>query len=123
VPAIGKKNIMRTTPSSTTPPLVKPELGIWFDGRAYHYQQYRYDRLQDAVAYAKIDRSRPGFHAQALPLHWEEWREPDDAETVRMAVFGITYENGRYSFGPFRYDFLDDAVDYAKRAPAPPASR
>lgn len=113
---------MRTAASSTPPPLVEPELGIWFDGRAYHCQQYRYDRLQDAVAYAKLDRSRPDFHAEPLPLHWEKWQEPDEAEKDRMAAFGITYEHGRYCYGPFRYDFLDDALDYARRTLAPPAS-
>lgn len=105
---------MRTTQSSITPPLVDPELGIWFDGRAYHYQQYRYDRLQDAVAYAKVNRERPGFHTEPLPRHWEEWREPDKAESARMAPFGITYEHGLYCYGQFRYDLLDDALDYAK---------
>lgn len=107
---------MHATRSSTTPPLVESELGIWFDGRAYHYLQYRYDRLPDAVAYASVDRSRPGFLAEALPSQWEEWNEPDEAEMTRMAPFGITYEHGYYCYGPFRYDFLDDALDYARRA-------
>jgi hypothetical protein len=29
---------VQTSHISTAPPLVEPELGIWFDGRAYHYQ-------------------------------------------------------------------------------------
>lgn len=110
---------MRPTQSSTAPPLVEPELGIWFDGRAYHYQQYRYDHLRDAVAYARVDRGKPGFHAEPLPGHWEEWQGPDRAETAAMAPFGITYEHGHYCYGPFRYDFLDDALDYARRTLAP----
>lgn len=73
---------MHTIRSSTTPPLVEPELGIWFDGRA-----------------------------------------PDRAETAAMAAFGITYQHGRYCYGPFRYDFLGDALDYAKRTLAHPAQR
>ncbi len=113
---------MRPTQSST-PPLVEPELGIWFDGRAYHYQQYRYDRLEDAVTYARTDRGKPGFHATPLPSHWEEWREPDQADAARMAAFGITYEHGRYCYGPFRYDLLDDAIDYAKLSMARSGAR
>lgn len=110
---------MHATQSSSAPPLAEPELGIWFDGRAYHYQQYRYDRLQDAVAYARVDRARPGFRAEPLPSQWPEWRGPDKSETDRMAPFGITYEQGRYCYGPFRYDALDDALDYARRTAAP----
>ncbi len=32
--------------------------GITFDGEKYHYQQYRYDKLADAIAYAKLKLSR-----------------------------------------------------------------
>lgn len=110
---------MRATQSSAAPPLADPELRIWFDGRAYHYHEYRYDRLQDAVAYARIDRARPDFSDEPLPHHWEEWHGPTEAEAARMAPFGILYEHGFYRYGPFRYDFLDDALDYARRAQAP----
>ena len=34
-------------------------LAIRFDGRQYHYQGYHYDRLDDAVAYARLQRE-PG---------------------------------------------------------------
>lgn len=33
-------------------------LGISFDGRQYRYETYRYDRREDAVAYAELDRAR-----------------------------------------------------------------
>ena len=33
-------------------------LGIRFDGRQYHYREYRYDRLDDAVAYARLQLKR-----------------------------------------------------------------
>jgi hypothetical protein len=87
---------------STAPPLVEPELGIWFDGRAYHDQQYRYDRLQDAIAYAKLDRSRPGFHGKPLPRYREGWHGPTSEEAARMASFGIVYEHGFYYYGAYR---------------------
>ena len=107
---------MHATQSSAAPPLADPELGIWFDGRAYHYHQYRYDRLQDAVAYARIDRASPGFSDEPLPRHWDEWHEPTQAEAARMAPFGIVYERGYYCYGSFRYDYLDDALAYARHA-------
>lgn len=34
------------------------EFGISFDGERYHFQSYRYDKLSDAVNYARIQRSR-----------------------------------------------------------------
>jgi hypothetical protein len=105
---------MRTSHSSSVPPLVEPELGIWFDGRAYHYRQYCYDRLDDAIAYARVDRRSPGYHEERLPDHWEEWQGPTGAETAQMAAFGIVYENGFYRYGPFRYESLDDALNYAR---------
>jgi hypothetical protein len=30
------------------------ELGVTFDGRQYRFQDYRYDRLEDAIAYARL---------------------------------------------------------------------
>jgi hypothetical protein len=113
---------MQTTHTSTTPPLVEPELGIWFDGRAYHYQHYRYDRLQDAIAYAKVDRGRPGFLEESLPHHWKEWHGPTSAEAAQMTAFGLTYEQGFYCYGPYRYEFLADALDYASRRSQLPAT-
>jgi hypothetical protein len=110
------EDIMRTTHSSGAPPLVEPTLGIWFDGRAYHYHQYSYDRLDDAIAYARADRGSPDFHDEPLPDHWEEWQKPTSEETAQMAAFGIVHENGFYRYGPFRYESLDDALNYARHA-------
>ncbi|HWJ06514.1 MAG TPA: hypothetical protein VNS57_12110 [Steroidobacteraceae bacterium] len=33
-------------------------VGVSFDGRQYRYETYRYDRPEDAVAYAELDRAR-----------------------------------------------------------------
>jgi len=33
-------------------------LAICFDGRQYRYRDYRYDRLDDAIAYARLQRER-----------------------------------------------------------------
>jgi len=32
--------------------------GIWFDGECYHYREYRYDNVADAVNYARLQESR-----------------------------------------------------------------
>jgi len=47
-------------PVWTSPPMPTEDeqrqmdgLGVSFDGRQYHYQGYRYDRLSDALAYAR----------------------------------------------------------------------
>lgn len=106
---------METTESPATPLLVEPLLGIWFDGRTYHYRQYRYERLEDAVAYARLDRDRPGFHAEPLPARCATWQEPTSAQLDRMRAFGIVHEQGVYRYGAFRYEALDDALDYASR--------
>jgi hypothetical protein len=39
-----------------------------------------------------------------------------------MAPFGIVYERGAYCYGPFRYDLLADALNYAKCSSGLPAS-
>jgi hypothetical protein len=104
-------------------PLVDPELGIWFDGRSYHYQQYRYDRLADATAYAQADQRRPGYRALPLPQSWEQWLEPTSDELKIMAAFGIVFARGTYRYGPFQYDFLEQALAYARHTLASPAAQ
>lgn len=32
--------------------------GVWFDGERYHYQEYQYDKVTDAINYAKLQQSR-----------------------------------------------------------------
>lgn len=114
---------MRISHHDDAPPLADPELGIWFDGRAYHYREFRYERLPDAAAYAALDRRGPAFQSAPLPLHWEEWRAPDAVEAARMAAHGIVYEHGVYCYGLFHYDLLSDALDYAGRSPHLSAAR
>lgn len=38
---------------------------ISFDGRQYRYETYRYDRREDAIAYAELDRARRAASPQA----------------------------------------------------------
>lgn len=103
-----------------TPPALPPAaqaLGISFDGRAYHYRDYSYDHLADALDYARLDRTKAGFQSDPTPHQWKQWPGPTPEEQARMAAHGIGYENGRYCYGPYRYDVLDAALDYARREP------
>lgn len=46
--------------SGKASPQLMAELGITFDGRSYRYEDYRYDRLADAINYAQLMRVRAG---------------------------------------------------------------
>lgn len=114
------------TPTALPP--AAEALGISFDGRAYHYRDYSYDRLADALDYARLDRTKSGSRSDPTPHEWKQWPGPTPDEQAHMAAHGIGYENGRYCYGPYRYDMLDAALDYARREPGfarigkPPAS-
>jgi hypothetical protein len=41
------------------------EFCITYDGRTYRYDAYRYDRLNDAVSYARLQRARQGSAGDA----------------------------------------------------------
>lgn len=102
--------------SSALPPAALA-LGICFDGRTYHYRDYSYDRLADALDYARLDHARPGFRGDPAPHQWKTWRGPSPEERASMAAHGISYQNGYYRYGPYRYDQLAAALDYARRQP------
>jgi hypothetical protein len=91
------------------------EFGISFDDRQYEYNGYRYDRLDDAVAYAKLIRSRPtqldAWGAFVLP---SRFAAPSDAQRTLMTALAITFDGRAYHFEGFRYDELADAVSYAR---------
>lgn len=107
-------NIMDAT--SALPPAAAA-LGISSSGRQYHYREFRYDRLADALAYAKLDRARPGYSAPSVEVPCEQLPGPTAEDDVHMAAHGIRYERGRYLYGPYRYDLLACALDYARREP------
>ncbi|GAB2847011.1 hypothetical protein GCM10027277_13780 [Pseudoduganella ginsengisoli] len=92
-------------------------LGVSFDGRTYHYRQYSYEQLADALDYARRDRAKPGFREDATPYYWRQWASPTPEERLQMARHGIAYEQGHYCYGPYRYDTLSAAVNYAAHAP------
>lgn len=89
-------------------------LEVTYDGRHYHFRQYRYDRLEDALRYATAQRDTPGFRADsAFQPRWLPAWLPSEAERARMAELGIGFAGGRFSVGDYHYDKLDDAVAFA----------
>ena len=52
--------------------------------------------------------------AAAVPEASGERGMPDEAQRRLMAAFAITFEDGVYHLGPYRYDRLADAVNYAR---------
>lgn len=88
---------------------------IYYDGRYYRYNGYRYDRLGDAVAYAELMQSRqstevgpnPFTPGDTLPL-------PSASDRELMAAWFISFTAGVYAYREFRYDQLADAVNYAR---------
>jgi hypothetical protein len=91
------------------------ELSISYNGRQYQYDRYRYDLLADAVDYAKLQGSLPArADLDGPPPLPAEVELPDASERELMASLAITFVDGVYHFGPYRYDRLDDAVNYAR---------
>lgn len=92
------------------------EFSITLDGLRYRYNGYRYDRLADAVAYARLMRSRPAQPDVGGPFTQAgaTWAPPTDDERALMASLGIKLVDGTYRFADFRYERLADAVSYAR---------
>lgn len=91
------------------------EFGIVYTGRHYEYEVYRYDRLADAVAYATLQRARGRRADPAASMPTRRFvPDPDATQRAVMAALAITYCDGTYRLGEYRYDRLDDAVDYAR---------
>jgi hypothetical protein len=113
-------NTQRTT---TDPPLqddaneehmLMAEYSIGYDGLRYAYNGYRYDRLADAVDYAKLLRARPSMQDRGGPsTRRAEIGVPTAADRELMTSLAIRFEAGTYRFEGFRYDRLADAVNYA----------
>lgn len=90
------------------------QFSIAHDGRHYRYDRYRYDQLADALDYARLQRSELPDDAEApVPLA-QPVETPDEAQRELMASLAITFHDGIYLLGPYRYDRLGDAVSYAR---------
>jgi len=90
---------------------------IAYNGRQYETCGYRYDRLADAVCYARQQRAQSrALHARQRrrQLPAETGETPDEAQRLLMSKLGIQFESGSYRFGGFRYERLSDVVAYAR---------
>jgi len=122
VPADGIGSSIGGTDPLSAPAVTEREqsmqdYGIGFDGLRYDFHGYRYDRLADALAYARLMRTRPasdnprGSYARGATVVG-----PSEQDLRSMVPLGIGYEAGTYRYATFRYDRLADAVNYAKAA-------
>ena len=87
------------------------EFSISFNGRHYQYGRHRYRLLADAVDYAKRQRANPGHLLGSVPPQATE--VPTEAQRKLMSSVAITFQDGVYRLGDYRYDRLADALDYA----------
>lgn len=96
-------------------------MGVRFDGRQYRYRTYRYDRLSDALNYARLQPA-PAPDGQEEEAFHDIPREalPDESQNHLMAQLGITRQDGRYCYREYRYDRWADAVAYAQLPKTPP---
>jgi hypothetical protein len=85
--------------------------GITQEPGPYVYGGHRYDKLTDAVHYARR-------HLPTSAAHIVQDGEDSQDEGALTATFGITQEPGPYVYGGHRYDKLTDAVHYARRQQA-----
>lgn len=90
------------------------EYHVHYDGCRYEYNGYRYDRLDDALAYARLMRSRPRQQDPRGPYRLRrDLGAESEANKQRMTALGIELKDGRFCYRGFRYDRLAEAVDYA----------
>jgi hypothetical protein len=91
------------------------EFSIAYNGRHYQYGSYRYDYLADAVNYARVQRSRPPGKDEVEHMpRLEDIEAPNESQRQLMAGLAITFQDGVYRLGAYRYDRLADAIHYAR---------
>ena len=90
------------------------QLGIRRDGPRYVYNGYRYDRLADAVSYARLVRSRAQTDPAGPFTQDSSFAPPTEAQRALMATHDIDFDGCAYRFNGFRYEVLSDAINYAK---------
>ena len=91
---------------------------ITYDGRRYAFRQHHYDVFKDALRFAVAEHGKAGF--QRDPAFRPDWRaayHPDDEDENLMKLHGISYVEGHYRYGGFRYSQLSDAIAFAASHP------
>ena len=88
--------------------------GVSFDGRAYRYGEYRYDRLAD-VAYSELDRARGAAAATAAPLaDASSLIDLTDWDADAATRLGVSFDGKVFRYLEYRYDRFADACAYAE---------
>ena len=91
------------------------ELSIHYDGRHYIFEEYRYDRLSEAVSYARLAQARaPQVNAPLRSTYGKAIESPGESDKLLMHTLHISFRAGAYEFEGYRYDRLVDAVNYAR---------
>lgn len=91
------------------------EFGISCDDTHYFFSGYRYERLADALNYARLVRERPELPSRGHAVAAVGTAAPTPAARELMADLGIAFVSGTFRLGAFRYDRLEDAVAYARQ--------
>lgn len=111
----GRKDRLDDKSVSEDEKRVAQALGIGFDGRQYRYRAYRYEELSDALNYVRLRRARPGYPEEvAVEVPWLDPDVPTDGEMREMDELAISFDGRLYHYGDYRYECVDDAVNYAR---------
>lgn len=111
----GLRTMAENAPPRTERERLMAQYAITYNGRQYQYDRYRYDGLADAVDYARLQRSRPGRDSSDPTAPAQEvLASPDESQRELMAELAITFQDGIYRLGEYRYERLGDAVNYAR---------
>lgn len=91
---------------------------ISFDGKRYAFRQHHYDRFGDALRFAASERTKADFlRDKAFRPRWLPAFRPSADEECVMKQHGITFAEGHYRYGGYRYGRLCDAVTFAADHP------
>ena len=127
IPAAAKAHDMQTSPQDTSASTRLTDqadedraqalaLNVTFNGRHFRYRQFKYDKLADAMAYARLDGSRDGNQAMStVDQEWLPRPVASDADKVLMERFAISVEGNAFRYQGYRYDLLADALKCAQQ--------
>lgn len=90
-------------------------LDVTFNGTQFRYRDFRYDKLADAVAFARLDGLRDGYRsAFRVGPEWLPRPAPSHSEIALMGRHAISFDGRHYRYMNHRYDRLADALSYAQ---------
>lgn len=105
---------MPEQPCSPADLAIMQKHAITYGDGYFHFSGYRYERLNDAAAYALLIGARScavdscGSVMQAKPAALLS-----ETDCRRMAMLNIVRDRGSFRWGPYRYERVADAIAYA----------